>query len=74
MHRDYSEIILLTGGVGYSVSIPLSTLSKYQINDDAKLWIYHHQTENSERLIGFDDLQDKQLFIRLVSVNGLGPK
>jgi Holliday junction DNA helicase RuvA len=39
-----------------------------------KLWIYHHQTEAGSRLIGFDAMEDKKIFSKLLSVNGLGPK
>ncbi len=39
-----------------------------------KLWIYHHQTEAGSRLIGFDTMEDKKIFSKLLSVNGLGPK
>lgn len=62
---------LLTGGVGYTVTVQSKTIGLKSLGETMKLWIYHHQTEGGSRLIGFDDLDDKRIFSRLLSVNGL---
>ncbi|MBP7773530.1 Holliday junction branch migration protein RuvA [Candidatus Gracilibacteria bacterium] len=71
---DGSDITLLTGGVGYTVTVQGKTIGTKSLGDTMKLWIYHHQTEAGSRLIGFDTMEDKKIFSKLLSVNGLGPK
>lgn len=71
---DGSDITLLTGGVGYTVTVQWKTIGTKSLGDTMKLWIYHHQTEAGSRLIGFDTMEDKKIFSKLLSVNGLGPK
>jgi len=74
VHIEKSEIILLVNNIGYSVSVSGKILGLKNIGDEIRLWIYHHQTEAGSRLIGFIDHEEKELFTRLLSVNGLGPK
>lgn len=71
---DGTDITLLTGGVGYTVTVQSKTIGIKSIGDELKLWIYHHQTEAWSRLIGFETNEDKRIFSKLLSVNGLGPK
>lgn len=71
---DNNDITLLVGGVWYTVTVQWKTIWLKNIGDTMKLWIYHHQTEAGSRLIGFDTMEDKKIFSKLLSVNGLGPK
>lgn len=71
---DGNDITLLAGGVGYTVTVQSKTIGLKSLGDTLKLWIYHHQTESGSRLIGFDNMDDKKIFSKLLSVNGLGPK
>lgn len=71
---DGTDITLLTGGVGYTVTVQSKTIWLKSLGDTLKLWIYHHQTEAWSRLIGFETMEDKRIFSKLLSVNGLGPK
>lgn len=69
-----TDITLLTGGVGYTVTVQSKTIGLKSLGDELKLWIYHHQTEAWSRLIGFETMEEKRMFSKLLSVNGLGPK
>jgi Holliday junction resolvasome RuvABC DNA-binding subunit len=42
---DGTDITLLTGGVGYTVTVQSKTIGMKSLGDTLKLWIYHHQTE-----------------------------
>jgi Holliday junction DNA helicase RuvA len=64
----------LVDGVGYTVTVQSKTIGMKSLGDTLKLWIYHHQTEAGSRLIGFENIDDKRIFSKLLSVNGLGPK
>lgn len=71
---DWSDITLLTNGVGYTITVQSKTIWLKSIGDNLKLWIFHHQTESGSRLIWFDTLEEKRIFSKLLSVNGLWPK
>ncbi len=71
---DGNDITLLTNWVGYTVTVQSKTIGLKSLGDTLRLWIYHHQTEAGSRLIGFETMEDKKIFSKLLSVNGLGPK
>lgn len=73
--KDANSVIVQTGGVGYEVTIPLSTF--YELGDvgtDAELRIYTYVREDSFQLFGFKTLQERELFLKLITVSGIGPK
>ena len=69
------HIILDVGGVGYSVWIPLSTyLALKDINELVELFVYTHLTDNSLALYGFSREEERDLFLKLIGISGIGPK
>jgi len=70
-----SQVVLDIGGVGYSAWIPLSTfLSLGEIGETSELIIHTHMTDSSLQLYGFSTEQEKELFQKLISISGIGPK
>jgi len=72
--KQLSSVILEVSGVGYEILIPIDDLSQLNVGQDTKLQIYEHIRENIYDLYGFLDSQSKALFIKLINVNGVGPK
>ncbi len=75
LSRQANSVILDVGGVGYEVTIPLSTF--YELEDlgsNVQLRIYTHVREDSLQLYGFKTARERELFMRLISVSGIGPK
>jgi Holliday junction DNA helicase RuvA len=73
--KHANTVILDVGGVGYEVTIPLSTF--YDLEDagaNVALRIYTHVREDSLQLFGFKTARERELFMRLISVSGIGPK
>jgi Holliday junction DNA helicase RuvA len=69
------QVVLDVGGVGYSAAIPLSTYVKLgEENTPCALHIYTHLTDSSLSLFGFSTAEEKDLFLKLISVSGIGPK
>ncbi len=66
-------IVVETQGVGYQIA--LGNPYRYSSKLDKEVKIYVHQVirEDAHLLYGFDSLEEKQLFLRLVSVSGIGP-
>ncbi len=59
-------------GVGYEVQISLHTYSQLESLDRGMLHIYHQVREDDEILFGFFELSEKEMFIQLLSVSGVG--
>lgn len=70
-----NQVTVDTGGVGYCVWIPLSTYLKMgNINEPAELFIYTHMTDNSLALYGFSEEEEREIFLKLIGISGIGPK
>lgn len=67
-----AKLIVDVGGVGYEVNISLNTYSSIARKEKGKLYTYLHITENAQVLFGFSEIQEKELFLHLISVSGVG--
>lgn len=73
--KDEGGCILIANGVGYRVHLSGQTIRTIpQEGEHAELLIYHHITENDQRLFGFAEPTEMELFERLITVKGVGPK
>jgi Holliday junction DNA helicase RuvA len=73
--KQATSVILDVGGVGYEVTIPLSTF--YDLEDTGspvQLRIYTHVREDTLQLFGFKTTRERELFLKIISVSGIGPK
>lgn len=66
--------ILDVNGVGYGLILSREDETQLKVGEPAKLYIYEHIREANHDLFGFTKLDTKQLFERLLDVNGIGPK
>jgi len=73
--KNPTSIVLDVHGVGYEVLIPLSSYDRLPPPDqNCKILTYHHIREDAHLLYGFITQAERELFERLMSVNGVGPK
>jgi len=69
-----SQVIVDVGGVGYQVSVPLSTFYGLgELRESVTLLIHTHLREDSIALYGFLTARERQLFELLLSASGVGP-
>ena len=69
------EIVVDVAGVGYQIFIPFNVFYQLpEIGSDITLQIHTHLREDALQLFGFRDLAEKQVFLLLNGVTGIGPK
>lgn len=68
------RVVVMAGGVGYAVNIPLSTYYKLEQSPTAKLEVYTHVREDALALYGFSTPDEKAAFEKLISISGIGPR
>jgi len=64
-------VILNTGGIGYKVFVSNTDVAD---TEKCELFIYEHIREECDELFGFKDYDNLEMFIKLISVNGVGPR
>jgi holliday junction DNA helicase RuvA len=75
IQKQPNNVVIDVGGVGYDVTIPVSTF--YELGEpgvDVSLKIHTHVREDALQLFGFWTSREKELFLKLTSVSGVGPK
>ena len=72
-----THVVVDCGGIGYSVFIPLSSYDRLPPKSgDVKLLTYHHVVahEGTQQLFGFVTPEEREMFLLLISISGIGPK
>ncbi len=73
--KHATSVIVDVGGVGYEVTIPVTTFYDLgELGEAVRLQIYTHVREEALQLFGFRTLRERELFTLLISVSGIGPK
>jgi len=75
LSKSPQSVVVDTAGVGYHIHVPLSTF--YQLPDEMEtvsLHVYTHVREDMLQLFGFQTETEKEIFLLLISVSGIGPK
>ncbi len=71
-HQEAERIGLLVNGIEYEIFVPINLT--FSPNQSLRIFIHHYLRENEERLYGFSTLDDRELFIFLLNIKGVGPQ
>jgi Holliday junction DNA helicase RuvA len=75
LRKAPNQVVIDCGGVGYAAAIPISTFVKLgEPGDAVELHIHTHLTDNALQLFGFAAPAERDLFLKLISISGIGPK
>ncbi|OQA24613.1 MAG: Holliday junction ATP-dependent DNA helicase RuvA [Verrucomicrobia bacterium ADurb.Bin345] len=75
VEKDPTRIVLNVAGVGYEVFIPLSSYDKLPApGESCRVLTYDHVREDTHALYGFLMDEERVMFLRLMSVSGIGPR
>lgn len=66
------HIIISTNGIGFKIYTPNPYVFKE--GEEAKVYLYNHIREDEYSLYGFKQNEERELFLKLLNVKGLGPK
>jgi len=69
---DKNCIILENNKIGYLIYV--SNPYSFKLNEEVKVYLYNHIKEDENSLYGFKTLEEKDLFLKLINVKGIGPK
>lgn len=70
-----NRIVVETSGVGYDIFFPASNFKNLpELEENIKVFTYMHVKEDEMSLYGFLTREDKEMFLKLLTVSGVGPK
>ncbi|MCS6884590.1 MAG: Holliday junction branch migration protein RuvA [Acidobacteriota bacterium] len=75
LYKEANLVVLEVNGVGYELHVPLSTY--YELSESelkASFYVHTYVREDAIQLFGFRTRVEKELFLRLIGVSGIGPK
>jgi len=73
--RSLTSVTIDVNGIGFQLSIPLSTSQKLpQVGEKIRLLVHHVVREDAQLLFGFATEEERSLFRLLLGVSGIGPK
>lgn len=68
-----AQVIIECAGIGYELNISLNTYSFYNGKPSGKIYVYEVIREDAHLLFGFAEKAERELFLMLISVSGVGP-
>lgn len=72
VQKSPSRVVVDVNGVGYDIQISVQTYEHIVELESGKLFTYLHITENAQTLFGFFEEKEKEMFLHLISVSGVG--
>lgn len=71
--RQPTHIVVEAGGIGYLLHITLNSYDQIEDGKDQKVYTWLQVQEDAHRLWGFKEPSEREVFLHLVSVSGIGP-
>ena len=73
--KDYDNITVECGGVGFNIMVTNSCMANLpSVDEEVKIYTYLHVREDEMSLYGFESPEEKKLFLQLITVSGVGSK
>ena len=73
--KQLGRVVMNVNGVGYEVLIPLSSYDGLPLEGEpCRILTHHHITDADQRLFGFCTEDEREMFLKLLTISGVGPK
>lgn len=69
-----NSLIVENNGIGYEIGVSGNTLYDANMGDTVKIYVYLYVREDTFALYGFSRAEEKNLFLKLIEISGIGPK
>jgi Holliday junction DNA helicase RuvA len=73
-HKGANYVVIETGGVGYQIQLGKPSLMALPLGLEIKVWTHEHIRDDSRELYGFLTSGERDLFLELIDISGVGPK
>jgi Holliday junction DNA helicase RuvA len=75
IHKTPGHVIVETGGVGYAAAIPVSSYARLgEVGGTVEILVHTHVSDDALALYGFVSQDEKDMFLKLIGISGIGPK
>lgn len=74
MHKTEQSVMILSGQMGYEILLPANRLLRWNVQQETAFYTYLHVREDAMQLYGFDSWEERDFFLQLLNVSGVGPK
>ena len=74
LHNSNGSLLIENNGIGYEIACSSAVLRKYASQPQAEVYTYLAVREDGISLYGFISIEEKEMFLKLISVSGVGPK
>ena len=72
--KTLSEIVIDRDGIGFQLGVSINTVTDVEIGDVVKIYTYLYVREDEISLYGFSRAEERDLFLKLINISGIGPK
>ena len=73
VEKQPGSLVIESNGIGYKINISLNTFSFIKEKKEGKILTYLHIKEDAHILFGFATESERQIFLNLISISGVGP-
>ena len=70
--QESNYVVIENNNIGYTIFVP--NPFSYELNKESKIYLYNQVKEDEYSLYGFKSIEERNLFLKLINVKGLGPK
>ncbi len=75
IHKTPGHVVVETGGVGYAAAVPVSSYARLgEVGATIELHVHTHLSDDALALYGFLATDEKDMFLKLIGISGIGPK
>jgi len=74
LNAEDGTVLLACNGIGYEITCSASVYARLLKDNGGEVYTYMAVKEDGVSLYGFDDIEEKKMFLKLISVSGVGPK
>lgn len=71
---DGDKIVVENNGIGYSLTVSTNAARNFKVGEKSQLFTYLQVKQDGLALFGFSSKEEKNMFLQLITVNGVGPK